>query len=93
MALSVEAIVAIVTLFVACPPAFIIIWKLYRRHGSSNKRTDTAYELGVLPSASRQSPHGHLAYYMFTERRVEARVVSSYGQLCTTSDFATDEDA
>jgi hypothetical protein len=38
MALTVEAIVAIATLFVACPPALIIIWKLYRRHDSSNKR-------------------------------------------------------
>lgn len=38
MVLSVEAIVAIVTLFVACPPAFIITWKLYRCHGSSNQR-------------------------------------------------------
>jgi hypothetical protein len=104
MALTVEAIVGIVFLFVTCPPALIIIWKLYRRHGSSDQRPrksvpkswahlpspiflktkiiDKAYELGVLPATNSPSPQGHLAYYMFTERRVDPRVVSSYYQLC-----------
>lgn len=107
MALSVEAIVAIVTLFVACPPAFIIIWKLYRRHGDLNNSTskstskskahlvslpllntksiDTTYELGVLPADNNPSSNSRLTSHMFTERRVEARVVSSYRQLCKVS--------
>ncbi|KAH6860302.1 hypothetical protein B0T12DRAFT_471838 [Alternaria alternata] len=38
--LSNEAIIAIVTLFVACPPSFILIWHLFRRYRSRSLRQD-----------------------------------------------------
>ena len=39
MALSVEAIVAIVTLLVTSPPAFFVLWKLYRCYFRPHIRT------------------------------------------------------
>lgn len=32
MSLSAEAIIAIVTLLVTCPPALFVVWKIYLRH-------------------------------------------------------------
>ncbi|KAH8643040.1 hypothetical protein IG631_00503 [Alternaria alternata] len=38
--LSNEAIIAIVTLFVACPPSVVLIWHLVRRYQSKSLRQD-----------------------------------------------------
>lgn len=87
MVLSVEAIVAIVTLVVTCPPSLFIIWKVYRRriHRQMRTESDTAYQPDVLRAASLLSPRGHLIHFLSTEQRLEARVISFHGQFCTFS--------
>jgi hypothetical protein len=47
------------------------------------KELDTAYELDPLSAANRPSTRRH--FYLFTEWRVETRIITSHGQPCKSS--------
>ncbi|KAK6813608.1 hypothetical protein RU639_010165 [Aspergillus parasiticus] len=46
--LSVEAIIAIVTLLVTCPPSILMLWNCFRRPQANSNKHDI--ELGELPT-------------------------------------------
>ncbi|KAB8254859.1 hypothetical protein BDV32DRAFT_131688 [Aspergillus pseudonomiae] len=51
--LSAEAIIALVTLLVTCPPSILVVWKCFR----GPQFTFTDIELGVRPTLPTLSPH------------------------------------
>ncbi|KAE8152528.1 hypothetical protein BDV25DRAFT_137847 [Aspergillus avenaceus] len=56
MAFSSEAIIALVTLFVTCPPSFFMIWKCTQRrrsHPTGNRGTSPDQSSSIVP---RQRP-------------------------------------
>ncbi|PSN70676.1 hypothetical protein BS50DRAFT_570205 [Corynespora cassiicola Philippines] len=76
MALSSESIIAIIAVFVACPPTFYMIWRAWRRH--TIVRNSRQQELPLLPLSNIPNLSTHfILRYTTTVHTTETHFRSS----------------